>query len=117
MGNFARSVRASFFKQIVRIGHSFKFKIVVAWILEEHSFLFSTLSNESKVRFNNKLNSSSLQSLSQIIKLLRRKARAKMSYGYLISIDRIEMVSASISLAYPMANKLVAVKVIVLPFG
>lgn len=115
-------------KKIFWSCHGFKFKVIPTTVFKEpaenkrilklsrvHCPLLSWLAFKPQMWLNYEFHFMLLQSCGQFMKLRYRQDSTKMRNWYLISIDRVEVISASIILSHIVANNLAAIKRVVLP--
>lgn len=79
--------------------------------------MLPSLALKSQVRLDDELDPLALAPLSEFIKLLAGEACSKMRDGHLVTIYRVVVVCASVAFSDPVANKLVTIETVVLPFS
>lgn len=109
------SVITLLFEKVIRIHHRLEFQVVIGRIFEKHGFLSTALSLKSQMRLNDEFYASLLQLLGQWIEFRVGQACTKMGHWHLVSVNWIEVICTFVLFADPMANKLVAEEIVILP--
>lgn len=77
-----------------KIGKSFEFEGVAAWVEEEHRGLLTRLTGKANFRLNNKFYAARLESVGKLSPLVHRQNDAEMWDGHVVGIDVIRSFNA-----------------------
>ena len=77
--------------------------------------MFTCLAGEAKVRFDDEFHASIAKALGKFFELVIFQACSEVSDWHFITIDWVEKVLSAIVFSNPVTNKLVTIKVIILP--
>lgn len=71
---------------------------------------------ESQMRLDDKFHTSFSQTLSQCVELHDRERQSRMGHRHLVTVHGVVVVDASVIVAHPMADDLMAMQGVILPF-